>query len=175
MRGVAWLVMVMPITAIAADNPKVRQAFEKLDVALAQEAANLLKKNKPQEAQEVLGIQKNIADNYATLNDPGKCESMRKAMFVRQMIGKWDRPTFPRTYTIRAQGPELFLTELDPNGAVTNKGLIVVHSENMAKVKLDSGHEWTILHASGDRLAIEEIFGGTNISNDGIVFRRLSR
>jgi hypothetical protein len=159
--------------ATAEENPKVEQALERLDSAIASEARRLGNANKVDETERILAIQKAV-NEITPLNDPGKCANLRKVMFAKKLIGEWDRPTFPRTYAIKPQGDVLFMTELDPNKVVTNKGVVIVQNEDTAKVKLDSGHEWTIFDVSNDRLAIEEKLG-TSMVNDGIVFRRIRK
>jgi hypothetical protein len=172
-------VVLMPITAIAQEkhkvpNRKVLQAFGKLDKALAIEAESLQKNNQAKQAQEILSLQKTVADVVAVADNPGECAEMRRNLFVEKMIGRWQRSKNPNTYEIFRQGNDLVLTEKNPKGDVRCKGVVMVRDENIARVTFDRGHEWTIFETAGNRLAIEETLGD-EFSNDGIVLSRNTR
>jgi hypothetical protein len=161
--------------AIAADNPKVQQALEKLDKALAQEVASLTKMNKQQEAQEVLALQKAVEERVMPLNDPGKCRELRMRTFFDQLPFPWNRPTNPDRFVFETvptpQGPSIVTKVVTPTGAVPTTGRLRITGDDSAEVKWTNGITWKVYAAGPKRLLVDE-YNGEVRQNDGIMLYR---
>ena len=168
----AIIAAVMQLAALAQENPKVRDAFEKFDTALGNEAKRLQRANKPADAEMVLEIQKQV-NALKPLIKPGECEKLRQELFIRSLVGTWSRPHFANQYVIAIQPQNVIaIKEISAtNGGVVNEATITANAPNRASCKWRSGHVWTIYASDKDILAISENLGDEPF-NDGIICHR---